>query len=56
MINNELDKIWKEMIVTWNLPGGSEEIHERSQSGYSVSELRFEPGTFRIRNKSANHS
>jgi hypothetical protein len=37
-LNDELERMWKEKLVAlfkapfWNLPGGIEENHERSQS------------------------
>jgi hypothetical protein len=36
--------------------GGCEENHEELQSGQPVSKPRFEAGTFRIKNRSFNHS
>jgi hypothetical protein len=39
-----------------NLPGETEEHHEKFPSEYTVSELKFEPGTSRIRSRSVNHS
>jgi hypothetical protein len=38
-MNNESQKIWKEAVVdyfkvlSWHLPGGTEENHKKSQSG-----------------------
>jgi hypothetical protein len=43
-------------LLSRHSPGGTEEYHKKSQSGETVSGPRFEPGTFRIRSKSANHS
>jgi hypothetical protein len=53
-MNNELEGIWNEAVVTlfrvlsWYLPRGTAEFHEKPQSGCPVSEPRFEPGTYRI--------
>jgi hypothetical protein len=38
------------------LPVGTEENHEKPQSGQPVSGPRFEPGTSWIQSRSANHS
>jgi hypothetical protein len=38
-MNNELERMWKEKvmacfeILSWHLPGGTEETHEKPQSG-----------------------
>jgi hypothetical protein len=46
-MNDELERIWKEvvmaqfMILSQNLLGGTEETHERLQSWWPVSGLRF---------------
>jgi hypothetical protein len=32
-------------VLSLNLPEGTEEIKEKPQSGWPVSEPRFEPGT-----------
>jgi hypothetical protein len=48
-VNNELRRTWKEVVVayfkvlSWNLPGGTEENHEKPVR--LVSGLRFEPRT-----------
>jgi hypothetical protein len=42
LMNYETERIWKEVV----LPAGTEENHEKSQSGSSVSRLRFEHGMF----------
>lgn len=36
---------WKGSGLSRNLPGGTQENHERPQSGYPVSWPRFEPRT-----------
>jgi hypothetical protein len=42
MINNELERIWKEVVVAYfevlsqHLPGGGWKSHEKDQSGLSV--------------------
>jgi hypothetical protein len=35
-------------VLAQNLPGGIEEIHEKPQSGYPISELRSELSTSQI--------
>jgi hypothetical protein len=38
-MNNELEKVWKKVIIAyfkilyWQLPGGTEENHKKSQLG-----------------------
>jgi hypothetical protein len=61
LMNNELERIQmvavlaKFKAMSRYLPGGSEENYKEPESGYQVSGPRFEPGTFRIRSRSANH-
>jgi hypothetical protein len=61
-MNNELERICKEAveaqfkILSWHLPGGTEESHEKPQSGKPISGSTFEPRTSRIRSRSDNHS
>jgi hypothetical protein len=43
-------------VLSQNLPGGTEEKHEKSQSGQQVVGPRFELGTSRIQGRSGNHS
>jgi hypothetical protein len=43
-------------VLSWHLNGGTEEIHEEAQSGYPVSEPRFEPWTCLIRSRSGEPS
>jgi hypothetical protein len=49
-MNNELGRVWKEevvayfKIISWNSPGGTEEIHEKPNSRYSVFRARFQSG------------
>jgi len=43
-------------MVSQDLPGDTEENNQKPQSEYSVSGPRFEPGSFRIRNKIDNQS
>jgi hypothetical protein len=38
LVNNELERLWKEaswpnIVLSWYLPGGAEENHEKPQSG-----------------------
>jgi hypothetical protein len=41
-MNNELETMWKEAVmaafkvISWHLPRGTEENHEKPQSGYPV--------------------
>jgi hypothetical protein len=43
-------------VLFRHLPEETEEKHEKPQSGWPVSGLRFESGTSPIRRWSANHS
>jgi hypothetical protein len=51
IVNNELKRMWKEVVMakfkvlSQHLPVGTEENHEKPQSGQPVSGPRFEPGT-----------
>jgi hypothetical protein len=58
-----LERIWKEAfmvdfkVLSRHLPGGIEENHETPQSGYPVSDARFESRIFISRSgRNANHS
>lgn len=39
-MNNELERMWEEAYFEV-IPGGTEETHEKPQSGYSVSRQRL---------------
>jgi hypothetical protein len=60
VIINELEMMWNELVLAYfgapslNLPGGTEEIHDKPQSGYPVSRSRFEPITSQIQDKRLN--
>jgi hypothetical protein len=62
-MNNDLARICLEVVVaevkvgllSWHLPGGTEEKQEKAQSQYPASGLS-EPRTLLIRSRSANHS
>jgi hypothetical protein len=43
-------------VLSWYLPGRTDENHEKLQSGWPVSGLRFKPGTSQIRSRSVHHS
>jgi hypothetical protein len=43
-------------VLSWNLPGRTEENYEKPQSEYLVSGPRFEPGISRIRSRRVSHS
>jgi hypothetical protein len=49
---------WNKLEICWtvdmHLPRGTEETHDKPQSGYPVSRPRFEPGTSLIRSRSWN--
>jgi hypothetical protein len=52
ILNYELERVWKEALVVYfniislNFPGGTEENHKESHSGYPVSRLKFKPMTY----------
>jgi hypothetical protein len=46
------ERWWPTWDTIQNLPGMSEEIHEKSQSGLSLSRPKFKPGTFRTQIRS----
>jgi hypothetical protein len=51
------NRVWPKFeVLSRHLPGGTEESHEKYQSGLPVSGLRFEPGISRIQRSSVNHS
>jgi hypothetical protein len=60
--NHELEPVWKETVVakfkavSQQLPEGTEENYERSQSKLPMSGLGFELRTFLIECMSVNHS
>jgi hypothetical protein len=33
LVNNEVEKMWKETAVAWHFPGGTEDNYEKFQSG-----------------------
>jgi hypothetical protein len=57
-LSNELERIGSDRAsckaLSRNLPGGTEENHERHHSEHPVSGPRFEPGESRKRSRSAN--
>jgi hypothetical protein len=61
-MNNKFERAWKKAVMTQfealyrHLTEMTEANHEKPQSGYTVSGLRFELGTSRIQSKRANHS
>jgi hypothetical protein len=43
-------------VRSQNLPGGTDEEHEKLQTGQPVFVAQFEPETSRIRSRSVDHS
>jgi hypothetical protein len=61
-VNNELERVRKEVVVTWfkahishNLPGEAEEKQEKTRSAYPIPGTRFESGTSKIW-RNGNHT
>lgn len=57
-MNNILENMREEAVAAWlntlsrNLPGGTEENNEKLRKPFSLP--RYEPGTLRVRNRSAD--